>query len=492
MTLSLDALLETYRTSAATEREKGTYYERFCAAFLLNDPVQAEQYDQVLTWSEWATEHGWNGKDVGIDLVARRRDGNGYAAVQCKFYAAKHKIAKADIDSFLSASSKFPFTLRVVMDSTELEWSENAEAMLVGQTIPVLRIGLVDMRASPIQWGLFAAKQEVVLDAKKELRPHQRDALDAVRVGLAEHDRGKIIMACGTGKTFTGLKIAEEQVGADGAVLFLVPSLALMAQTVREWTTDTTTPLRSFAVCSDTQVGKRRVAKDDIAEISTLDLAFPATTNPATLAAGVTDEEAAHLIPSGRLTVLQSRAHWARTYLGKAGLLESPKRNLHVITPRGREVLASPPTQLDLGFLEGFEGFKEWRARTATDVTGEPNATTKVTGDGGIDGIIDEDALGLDAVYIQAKRYDATYKVGRPDLQRFVGSLTGEGASKGVFVTTSDFSREAVNYVDRVQHRIRLINGQKLAGLMIQYGVGVRPRSRYIISSIDEDYFADV
>lgn len=280
---------------------------------------------------------------------------------------------------------------------------------------------------------------------------------------------------------------------------------------------------------------------------------------------GITEEEAAQLIPSGRLTVLQSRAHWARTYLGKAGLLESPKRNQHVITLRGREVLASAPTRLDLGFLEEFEGFKEWRARTAADVTGEPNTTittdensipraqveptqtpedamaqahqilnaalrdellgllqvmdplrfeqlivdlltamgygggnlengrtTKATGDGGIDGIIDEDALGLDAVYIQAKRYDANYKVGRPDLQRFVGSLTGEGASKGVFVTTSDFSRDAVNYVDRVQHRIRLINGQKLAGLMIQYGVGVRPRSRYIISSIDEDYFADV
>lgn len=289
MTLSLDALLETYRTSAATERDKGTYYERLCAAFLIHDPVQAEQYEQVQTWSDWAAEHGWNGKDIGIDLVAKIRDEDGYAAIQCKFYAAKHKIAKTDIDSFLSASSKAPFLRRVVMDSTESEWSENAEAMLIGQTIPVLRIGLMDMRASPIQWGLFAAKQEVVLEAKKELRPHQRDALDAVRVGLTEHDRGKIIMACGTGKTFTGLKIAEEQVGADGTVLFLVPSLALMAQTVREWTNDTTTPLRSFAVCSDTQVGKRRVAKDDVAEISTLDLAFPATTKPATLAAGVND-----------------------------------------------------------------------------------------------------------------------------------------------------------------------------------------------------------
>jgi predicted helicase len=298
MTFSLDALLDSYRASATTEREKGTYYERLCAAFLTHDPVQAEQYEQVWNWAEWAAQNGWNGKDVGIDLVAKLRGHDGYAAVQCKFYAAQHKIAKADIDSFLSASSKAPFVRRVVMDSTEVEWSENAETMLIGQVIPVLRIGLVDMRASPIQWGLFAAKQEVVLEAKKELRPHQSDALEAVRSGMAVHDRGKIIMACGTGKTFTALKIAEDLVGADGAVLFLVPSLALMAQTVREWTNDTKTPLRSFAVCSDIQVGKRRVAKDDVAEISTLDLAFPATTDAATLAAGVGDPA------PGKMTVI--------------------------------------------------------------------------------------------------------------------------------------------------------------------------------------------
>lgn len=289
MNFSLDALLDSYRASAATEREKGTYYERLCAAFLAHDPVQVEQYEQVTTWAAWALANGWNAKDVGIDLVAKLRGHDGYAAIQCKFYAAQHKIAKADIDSFLSASSKAPFVRRVVMDSTEVEWSDNAEAMLIGQAIPVLRISLVDMRASPIQWGTFAAKQEIVLEPKKELRPHQADALEAVRVGLAQYDRGKLIMACGTGKTFTALKIAEDLVGADGAVLFLVPSLALMAQTVREWTNDTKTPLRSFAVCSDVQVGRRRVAKDDVAEISTLDLAFPATTDPAALAAGVGD-----------------------------------------------------------------------------------------------------------------------------------------------------------------------------------------------------------
>jgi restriction system protein len=113
------------------------------------------------------------------------------------------------------------------------------------------------------------------------------------------------------------------------------------------------------------------------------------------------------------------------------------------------------------------------------------------SGDGGIDGIINEDALGLDAVYIQAKRYAPENRIGRPALQAFVGSLTGEGANKGVFVTTSDFSKEARDYLTRVQHRIVLINGDRLARLMIQHEVGVRARKTYVLRSVDEDYFAE-
>lgn len=116
---------------------------------------------------------------------------------------------------------------------------------------------------------------------------------------------------------------------------------------------------------------------------------------------------------------------------------------------------------------------------------------TKASGDGGIDGIIYEDALGLDAVYIQAKRWKQESKVTRPDLQGFVGSLTGEGATKGVFVTTSDFTRDAKEFLNRVQHRVVLINGELLARLMIRHGVGVRDRIAYVIRSVDEDYFAD-
>ena len=269
---------------------------------------------------------------------------------------------------------------------------------------------------------------------------------------------------------------------------------------------------------------------------------------------GITDQEAEELLPSGRVTVLQSRTHWARTYLSKAGLLSSPKRNLHVITDLGHQVLARNPGRIDNAFLDQFETFAEWRNAANANSGGDETVTpakiddsqtpedaieaanrllksalrdellallldlspqrfervildlltamgfgggnlvnghmTKTTGDGGIDGIIHEDALGLDAVYVQAKRYGPDNKVSRPDIQRFVGSLTGEGATMGVFVTTSDFSKEAKDFVTRVQHRIVLINGQRFADLMLKHGVGVRIRATYTIQTVDDDYFS--
>lgn len=288
---ALDQLLQSYREAAVTEREKGTYFERLACAYLRADPVQVEEYSEVWSWTDWAAENGWNGKDVGIDLVAKLRNEVGFAAIQCKFFDARHKIQKADIDSFISASGKAPFTRRVVIDTTEVAWGSNAEEMIAGQSIPVVRLSLSHLRDSQIDWTLFGARGEAVLSAKKTLRPHQIEALEAVRAGLSAADRGKLIMACGTGKTFTSLKIAEDLVGKGGRVLFMVPSLALMSQTVREWTNDTETPLRSFAVCSDAQVGKRRVSNEDAAEIDAHDLAFPATTNPEKLVARAGEQD---------------------------------------------------------------------------------------------------------------------------------------------------------------------------------------------------------
>ncbi|EJF98590.1 hypothetical protein MEI_00413 [Bartonella vinsonii subsp. arupensis Pm136co] len=156
--------------------------------------------------------------------------------------------------------------------------------MIEGQAVPVYRINHFDMENSQIDWGVFEEQGKIVLKEKKQKIPftHQKEAIKAVCDGLKEADRGKLIMACGTGKTFTSLKIAEQLAGTGKRVLFLVPSLALMSQTIREWTADTEIALRSFAVCSDKQIGKRRANNDD-AEFSASDLALPVTTDAQTL-----------------------------------------------------------------------------------------------------------------------------------------------------------------------------------------------------------------
>ena len=291
---ALDRILKSYRDAAKTEREKGTYFERLSVAFLKNDLVQRQQYSDVWTFGEWAAANGEDGRDTGIDLVAKLRDEEGFVAIQCKFYSPQHRVQKKDIDSFLSASSRHPFVYRVVIDTTEVDWSEPADSTIAKQIIPVVRIGLNALRDSAIDWSAFEVdSKKIKLRPKKALLEHQQQALTSVVSGFGDHDRGKLIMACGTGKTFTALKIAEKLAGEGKRVLVLVPSLALIAQTVREWTNDTKVGLRSFAVCSDTQVGKRLKYTNDIAEIEAHELDFPATTNPAKLAAraGVKDEK---------------------------------------------------------------------------------------------------------------------------------------------------------------------------------------------------------
>jgi predicted helicase len=285
MAAGIRELLERYRAGAKTQREKGTYFERLCNEFLKHDPEMAQQFEDAWTFQDFAKTAGVKQSDTGIDLVAKLRNEDGYCAIQCKFYAPSHTIQKTDIDSFFTASGKAPFTRRLIIDTTEVPWGKNAEDALAGQSIATSRISLERLEQSPIDWRAYLADDKIVLAPKKELRPHQQEALEAVRAGLAEADRGKLIMACGTGKTFTGLKISEDLAGPGKFVLFLVPSLALMSQTVREWSIDTTTPLRSFAVCSDVQVGRRSRSNEDIGEIDIHDLAYPATTDAAKLAA---------------------------------------------------------------------------------------------------------------------------------------------------------------------------------------------------------------
>ncbi|MCT4657196.1 MAG: DEAD/DEAH box helicase family protein [Cohaesibacter sp.] len=281
---SLYQFLETYAQTVANQRDKGTMFEKAVALFLIHDAVQQQFYDEVKPYASWAQEQEQSGTDHGIDLVARLRDGSGYAAIQCKFYKADHRIQKADIDSFLAASGKSLFVERIFFDTTKGSFGKLAEAQIAGQTIPFRRIGLEAMEQSRIKWASYFRDDRLDYIEQKSLRPHQKDALNAVKKGLSSADRGKLIMACGTGKTFTALKIAEDMVGRGKRVLFMVPSLALMSQTVTEWKNDAERPFQAFAVCSDNKVGKRSASDDDLIEIARHDLAFPATTDARRLA----------------------------------------------------------------------------------------------------------------------------------------------------------------------------------------------------------------
>ncbi|MCC6681133.1 MAG: DEAD/DEAH box helicase [Phycisphaeraceae bacterium] len=241
------------------------------------DPIYAERFSKVWMWNDWPDKG--NVGDVGIDLVAQERATGEYVAIQCKFYLPEHTLSKPDIDSFFTAAGRDPFTSGMIVSTTD-KWGKNAEDALK-QSKPVTRLSVHDLEASPVDWSRFDARRPQDLDLlpKKKLREHQKKALEDVIQGLAAADRGKLIMACGTGKTFTVLKIAEK-LAPGGKVLFLVPSLSLLSQALREWTAEAENPPHSFAVCSDVNIGKRRKkTSDDTEDITLHDLAFPATTS---------------------------------------------------------------------------------------------------------------------------------------------------------------------------------------------------------------------
>ena len=279
----------------ARQRAAGDAFERLCIAFLKHDPEQRLQFDNVWRYGDWASERGLPAKDTGVDLVAELTEGGGFAAVQCKFHAEGTVVSRAEVDSFLAASGTADFTRRIMIDTTGREWSVNVLDTLRQQAVPVTRLGLHSLRASPVDWSRFVESEgdEVQVEGPSVLRPHQVEAVARIEVGLAgEGSRGKAIMACGTGKTLTALRAAECLAGKGGRVLYLVPSLALMSQTIQAWAQDAELGLRAYAVCSDSQVGKRKKKADDSIDMDVLDLAWPATTEPATLAAQATPEAA--------------------------------------------------------------------------------------------------------------------------------------------------------------------------------------------------------
>lgn len=282
---ALTNLLQSIEKISLTNRDKGTSFENLMIQYFLNEPKYAEIYTEVLSYSDWVEKYGeklkvTDKRDYGIDLIAVTIDGE-FHPIQCKNYNTT-KIQKKDIDSFLGGSGKSYFSYRYIVASTD-DWTDNAKSSLLDAHPPVATISLLDLEGSLIDWTQFDFDPNVkpIFRDKKQLRTHQRPALQAVKHGLAAADRGKLIMACGTGKTFTSLRIAEELAGRGKNVLFLVPSLALLSQTLDEWTQDTMIGIRSFAVCSDSDVGKRK--DDDNIVVGISDLKFPATTNPQSL-----------------------------------------------------------------------------------------------------------------------------------------------------------------------------------------------------------------
>lgn len=276
---TIHTILAQFREDVTSNRELGDRFERLICRYLELDPLYRDRFSGVWMWNEWPLK-GHVG-DVGIDVVAQERATGEYCAIQCKFYLPDHTLAKEDIDSFFTAFGKKQFTSGMIVSTTD-KWSGNAEHALANQSKPVTRLRVQDLDASPVDWSLFDPRrpQALGLRDRKQLREHQTEALNDVMRGLAVADRGKLIMACGTGKTFTALRIAEK-LAPRGHVLFLVPSLSLLSQSLREWTAEAATPIHSLAVCSDSNIGKRHAKSDDDgADITTQDLAFPATTSP--------------------------------------------------------------------------------------------------------------------------------------------------------------------------------------------------------------------
>lgn len=285
-----DGLIRQLRDTARNTREQGDRLERLTKLFLTQDSIQSRLYKGVHLWNEWDGREGFG--DIGIDLVAENVDG-GVTAIQCKFYDEQSTIAKENIDSFIAASGRDPFTHRIIVSTTD-KWSKNAEKMLEEQRFPVQRMGLQNFRDSNIDWSTYSlddsGEQQVGHKPHKELHPHQDRAITSTLDGLQKNDRGQLIMACGTGKTFTAIRLAEkfaEQNGGHARVLFMVPSLALMSQSISEFSNEIEGPFHAYAVCSDSKVGrekKRGGANADLADLRVEDLQLPATTNGAELA----------------------------------------------------------------------------------------------------------------------------------------------------------------------------------------------------------------
>lgn len=287
-------ILNKFRQDAFSERDKGYRFERLMQAYLKTTTLYANLFEEVWLWTEFPFHDQFGGKDTGIDLVARTVEGE-YWAIQCKCYAANAFINKPDVDTFLSTSGKrfetesgmTGFVQRLWISTTN-KWNSTAEQTIRNQNPPVTRLNLIDLENDDVDWnsleqGIFGMASRSKPFA---IREHQQQAIDQTHayfkideaIGQPAHTRGKLIMACGTGKTFTSLRIAENETGGRGLVLFLVPSIALLGQTLRSWLQQALEPMMAVCICSDPQVSKQ-TEKNDNDTTSVVDLALPASTD---------------------------------------------------------------------------------------------------------------------------------------------------------------------------------------------------------------------
>lgn len=285
---SFQNVLDKYRKISFSEKDKGERFERLMKAYLLTDPKYAYKFKKVWLWAEFPGRNDLGGNDTGIDLVALTNEGD-YWAIQCKCYQESSIIDKPAVDSFMTTSGRtfkgedlktYSFAHRLWISTTN-KWNINAQEAIKNQNPPVSRINLYDLTDAPVDWEKIdnGITGEVARTNKKTLRPHQTEALTKTHEHFKANDRGKLIMACGTGKTFNSLRIAENETDGKGLILFLVPSIALLGQTLNEWYADAVEPINAICICSDPEITRNRKKLEDIDTSSVVDLALPASTN---------------------------------------------------------------------------------------------------------------------------------------------------------------------------------------------------------------------
>ena len=278
-----DEVLTILRDRATDLFGMGRSFERLMQAALNQEPgILGDRFERVWLWDEWPDR---DGPDTGIDLVAEEREG-GLCAIQCKFFDPHRPVPKKAIDSFLAKSEPPQYTSRLIVN-TGGAIQRNALKVLQDSPKPCRVLDASELNGWDVDWLRYVDEPENLEFRTREPytpHPYQQEAVDKVYEGFATHDRGQLILPCGTGKTAVTLWIAERMVGLDGRVLYLVPSIALMAQTMREWSAQKQLPLRYLGICSDTRAGRN----DE--DASLLELDYPVTTDPVKIEAGLRKE----------------------------------------------------------------------------------------------------------------------------------------------------------------------------------------------------------